>query len=164
MRYIQVVITDELQPFFIISKIFQLFMKTNLYSIFSSEIIIRPDDIDMNNHVHFSKYLDYFLAARYEQMERDYKVSMEEFIDMQLNWVASSMNINYKRALKLGDVALIKTQVDSFNGAQVTVKFWIYNKETNKLAVDGQGVFTLLNVINGRPTRIPHEILQKYSI
>jgi acyl-CoA thioester hydrolase/thioesterase-3 len=139
-------------------------MSINIYSTFTSEIIVRPDDIDMNNHVHFSKYLDFVLAARYEQMERDYKISMEEFLEMRLNWVATSMQINYKRALKLGDIVLIKTQVESFNGAQVTVNYWLHNKKSNKLAADGNGVFTLLNIDNGRPTRIPQKILDKYSI
>ncbi|MEN8191974.1 MAG: acyl-CoA thioesterase [Bacteroidota bacterium] len=139
-------------------------MSVNLYSTFTSEITVRPDDIDMNNHVHFSKYLDYFLAARYEQMERDYKVSMEEFLEMRLTWVASSMHINYKRALKLGDIAIVSTQVESFNGAQIAVNFWIHNKNSNKIAADGNGVFTLLNIDNGRPTRIPDKILDKYSI
>lgn len=139
-------------------------MSINIYSTFTSEIIIRPDDIDMNNHVHFSKYLDYFLAARYEQMERDYKISMEEFIEMRLNWVASSMNINYKRPLKLGDTAIVKTQMDTFQGAQVSVHFWIYRKKTNKLAAEGNGVFTLINIDNGRPARITKEITDRYSI
>jgi YbgC/YbaW family acyl-CoA thioester hydrolase len=139
-------------------------MSINIYSAFTSEIIVRPDDIDMNNHVHFSKYLDFVLAARYEQMGRDYKISMEEFLEMRLNWVASSMQINYKRALKLGDIVIIKTQVESFNGAQVIVNYWLYNKKSNKLAADGNGVFTLLNIDNGRPTRIPQKILDKYSI
>ncbi len=139
-------------------------MSINIYSAFTSEIIIRPDDIDMNNHVHFSKYLDYFLAARYEQMERDYKISMEEFIEMRLNWFASSMNINYKRPLKLGDIAVVKTQMESFQGAQVVVNFWIYNKKTNKLAAEGNGVFTLINIDNGRPARITKEITDRYSI
>ena len=139
-------------------------MGINIYSTFTSEIIVRPDDIDMNNHVHFSKYLDFFLAARYEQMVRDYKISMEEFIDMRLNWVASSMHINYKRAMKLGDTALIKTKVESFNGAQINVNFWLYNKKSDKLAADGNGVFTLINIDNGRPTRIPQKILDRYSI
>lgn len=42
-------------------------------SIFSSEIKVRPDDIDMNNHVHNAKYLDYVLSARYEQMKKTIK-------------------------------------------------------------------------------------------
>jgi len=134
------------------------------HSIFSTEIIVRPDDIDMNNHVHFSKYLDYFLAARYDQMGRCYKLSMEEFIEMGFSWVASNMSINYKRALKLGDTAIVKTQLDSFNRAQVNVNFWIYNKSTGKLISDGSGNFTLINIRNLRPARIPQEIIDKYLI
>ncbi|MEM7013763.1 MAG: acyl-CoA thioesterase, partial [Verrucomicrobiota bacterium] len=33
------------------------------YSTFESELAVRPDDIDLNGHVHNSKYLDYVLAA-----------------------------------------------------------------------------------------------------
>lgn len=136
----------------------------NLYSTFTSEVIIRPDDIDLNDHVHFTKYLDFFLAARYEQMEQNYKISMEEFWHMRLNWVASSMQINYKRALKLGDIALVKTKVESFNRAQVTVNFWIHSKKSNKLTADGYGLFTLINIDNGRPAQIPTDIINRYSI
>jgi len=134
------------------------------YSIFESEILVRPDDIDMNNHVHFSKYLDYFLAARYEQMGKFYKLSMEEFIEMGYNWVASSMEINFKRSLLLGDSAIVKTQLNSANGAQVKVNFWIHSKKTNKIVADGTGNFTLINIKNLRPVRIPQEILEKYSV
>jgi acyl-CoA thioester hydrolase/thioesterase-3 len=139
-------------------------LETKENAIFSTEIIVRPDDIDMNNHVHFSKYLDYFLAARFDQMGRCYKLSMKQFLEMGYNWVASNMNINYKRALLLGNTAIVKTQLDSFNGAQVRANFWIYNKATNKLIADGYGNFTLINLKNLRPTRIPQEIIDKYSI
>jgi YbgC/YbaW family acyl-CoA thioester hydrolase len=133
-------------------------------SIFSTEIIVRPDDIDLNNHVHFTKYLDYFLAARYDQMGRCYKLSMEEFVAMGFNWVASNMNINYKRSLMLGDVAIVKTQLESFTAAQVKVNFWIHSKKTNKLICDGFGNFTLININNLKPARIPQEIVDKYLI
>lgn len=39
---------------------------TTRYLKFDTELAVRPDDIDMNNHVHNSKYLDYVLAARYD--------------------------------------------------------------------------------------------------
>ena len=60
-----------------------------MYSKFESEVVIRPDDIDMNNHVHNSRYLDYVLAARYEQMRRDYKMSMDEFVARGFSWVVN---------------------------------------------------------------------------
>jgi acyl-CoA thioester hydrolase/thioesterase-3 len=59
------------------------------YSIFETELTIRPDDIDMNNHVHNSKYFDYVLAGRYDQMKKDYKVTMEDFLERGFTWVVS---------------------------------------------------------------------------
>ena len=37
-------------------------------SKFESEMQVRPDDIDMYQHVHSSRYMDYVLAARFDQM------------------------------------------------------------------------------------------------
>jgi acyl-CoA thioester hydrolase/thioesterase-3 len=136
-----------------------------LYSIFETEIVVRPDDIDMNNHVHNSKYLDYLLMARYDQMKNNYKVPMEEFIERGYAWVASATNIQFKREIKLGDKVLVRTQLNSFSGAQVTINFWILIKRENeKVAAEGQGVFTLISTKNGRPLRIPEDIIEKYTI
>jgi acyl-CoA thioester hydrolase/thioesterase-3 len=133
-------------------------------SIFSSELKVRPDDIDMNNHVHNAKYLDYVLTARYEQMKNNYKMSMDEFIEKGFNWVVSSVQMDWKRALSLGDTAIVKTQLDSVNGAQCKVNFWIENKETNKLVSNGYFLYTMVSIKTGRPARITEDIIERYSI
>ena len=133
-------------------------------TIFSSEIKVRPDDIDLNNHLHNAKYLDYVQAARFEQMINDYKMPMEEFIEKGYNWVASAAHIDWKRPLKLGDTAIVKTQMDSVNGAQCKVNFWIENKATNKLVSKGHFIYTMVSVKSGRPVRITNEIIERYSI
>ena len=133
-------------------------------TIFSSEIKVRPDDIDLNNHLHNAKYLDYVQAGRFEQMVKDYKMPMEEFIEKGYNWVASAANVNWKRPLKLGDTAIVKTQMESVNGAQCRVNFWIENKTTNKLVSEGHFVYTMVSVKSGRPIRITDEIIERYSI
>lgn len=134
------------------------------YSIFETEITVRPDDIDMNNHVHNSKYLDYLLMARYDQMKKDYKVPMEEFIKLGYSWVASTTYIDFLREIKLGDRIVVRTQVNSFEGAHVKVNFWIVKMETNKVAAEGYSVYALISTSNGRPVRIPEEIIHKYTI
>lgn len=133
-------------------------------SIFESEIDIRPDDIDLNNHVHNTKYLDYVLAARYKQMIKDYKMSMKDFESLGYNWVVSITNIEYKRALNLDDKILVRTQMDSVNGAQCKVNFWVVKKENEKVAAQGHIIYTMISTKNGRPVRIPEEIIKKYSI
>jgi acyl-CoA thioester hydrolase/thioesterase-3 len=134
------------------------------YSIFETEITVRPDDIDMNNHVHYSKYLDYILMARYDQMQKDYKMSMEEFIKRGYSWFASKVEIEYKRGLILSDKVIVKTQVNDYHGAQVFVNFWINKKETNKIAAEGKVTYTMVSASSGRPIRIPDDIIEKYSI
>ena len=53
---------------------------SDLYARFETEHVVRPDDIDMFQHVHSSRYLDYVLAARYEQMAPCYGMPWEDFI------------------------------------------------------------------------------------
>jgi acyl-CoA thioester hydrolase/thioesterase-3 len=134
------------------------------YSIFETEITVRPSDIDINQHVHYSKYLDYLLLARYDQMKRCYKVSMEDFVELGFSWVASTVNINYKREVKMQDVIIAKTQIDSYDGSQIKVNFWFVKKETNKVAAEGWAIYTLISLKSGRPARIPDEIIHKYLI
>ena len=136
-----------------------------MYSIFETEITVRPDDIDMNNHVHYSRYLDYILMARYDQMNKDYKVAMEAFVERGFSWVASEVNIQYKRPILLQDKTVkVRTQLEEFHGAKVMINFWIVKGENDKVAAKGQVSFTMISLKNGRPTRIPEDIVEKYQV
>jgi acyl-CoA thioester hydrolase len=131
---------------------------------FSSELQVRPDDIDMNQHVHASKYFDYVLAARYDQMARCYKMGMEEFVAQGLGWFVRTGHIDYKRPLKMGDSFVVTTWVSELGGDSVTVQFEIAKKANNKIAADGYCVYTLVNLQTGRAQNIPVEIGAKYSV
>ena len=136
-----------------------------MYSMFETEITIRPDDIDMNNHVHNSKYLDYLLMARYDQMKKDYKVSMEVFVERGYYWVVSELNIKYKRPIFLHDGTVkVRTQVKEFHGASVLVNYWILKPENDKIAAHGEASYTMLSIQTSRPTRIPEDIIKQYEI
>lgn len=134
------------------------------FTKFTSEIPVRPDDIDMNNHVHFSKYLDYVLAARFEQMARDYRMSMEDFTKLGLSWVVSSCTVQFKRPLVLGDVAIVKTGIVGLGTSSGKVGFEIIRKATGKLAADGVFEYTLVDLTTGRAAPLTEEIITRYSI
>jgi acyl-CoA thioester hydrolase/thioesterase-3 len=133
-------------------------------SRFSSELQVRPDDIDMNQHVHASKYFDYVLAARYDQMARCYKMGMEEFVSQGLGWFVRTSHIEYKRALKMGDSFIVTTWIDEMLEDSVRVQFEITKKSNNKLAADGYCVYTLVSLQSGRAQKIPDAIATKYSV
>ena len=134
------------------------------YSKFETELAVRPDDIDMNNHVHNSRYLDYVLAARYDQMKRCYKVSMDEFLRMGLTWVVKSCLIEFKRPLMLGDTIIVRTWIDEIGATSAKVRFEILKKENGKLASDGYFDYSMVSVKAGRAEKIPRHIIEKYSI
>ena len=133
-------------------------------SRFTSEIPVRPDDIDMFQHVHNSRYLDYIQAARYDQMVRCYNMSMEEFMIMGYGFVVKKAELNFKRALIMGDVMLISTLVKEFNGSDILVEFEIVNKKNEKISCDGFMVYTMINLKTARSEKVPDEIQTKFSI
>ena len=135
-------------------------------SRFETEMSVRPDDIDMNQHVHASRYQDYVLAARYDQMARCYKMSMEEFRQAGLGWYVKSAHLDYKRSLHLGDRLLVRTWVENIEGSEVKVQFEIHRRagERLKLACDGWFDYTMVNLQTARAETIPDWIFAKYSV
>ena len=135
-----------------------------LHSKFETEMQVRPDDIDMNQHVHNSRYFDYVLAARYDQMERCYKMPMGEFIKLGFGWVVKVAFVEYKRPLGLGDKFTVKTWIQEVVKDGVKVQFEILKAGTGKLSCCGYFDYTMINLQSGRAESIPGWIVEKYSI
>lgn len=131
---------------------------------FATELQVRPDDIDMFNHVHSSRYMDYVLAARYEQMARCYRMPWEEFIQLGYAWVLVSTQLHFKRPLVLGDRFIVRTWVDAFRKDGVKINFEIDRAENRKRSCDGWADYTMITLATGRATAIPEDIKARYSI
>jgi YbgC/YbaW family acyl-CoA thioester hydrolase len=131
---------------------------------FETELQVRPDDIDMNQHVHASKYFDYVLAARYDQMARCYKMSMDEFVKAGLGWFVRVSHIDYKRPLGMGELIVVRTWVEEMLKDGVRVNFEIFKKANSKLSADGYCVYTMVKLASGRAEPIPDWIAEKYAL
>ncbi len=139
-------------------------MIKNEFSIFETELNVRPDDIDMFNHVHNSKYLDYVLAARYEQMDKHYSMSWEKFSEMGYGWVVAQVIINFKRPLKMGDSMIVRTGILEMNEKGSKVQFQIINKKTNKISSDGIFDYVMIDLKTQRSCKVTPEMIAAYSI
>lgn len=131
---------------------------------FETEMQVRPDDIDMYQHVHASRYFDYVLAARCDQMERCYKMGMEDFSKIGLGWYTRTSHIEYKRPLLMGEWFVVRTWVEEMTCDGVMVQFQIVKKRNNKLASDGYCHYTLVNLATARAEPIPDWIAAKYAV
>jgi|TARA_B110000305_G_C19291397_1_gene564373 YbgC/YbaW family acyl-CoA thioester hydrolase len=134
------------------------------FSAFTSMVQVRPDDIDMNQHVHNSKYFDYVLAARFDQMERCYGMSMEAFIERGFSWVVRASYMEHKRPLRIGDTATVKTSVIEIRERGVKVAFDITKEADGKTVAKGWLDYAMVSLQSGRPQSIPNDIIQLYSI
>lgn len=134
------------------------------FSRFTSELKVRPDDIDMFNHVHNSKYFDYVLAARYEQMETCYGMSMEQFMELGYGWVVRTAHVEFKRPLTLGETFKVTTGIVSMNERSSKVSFEIVSSKTGKICSDGWFDYVLIDIKTGRGMKITQEMIDKYSI
>ena len=139
-------------------------MEKTSYSIFETELKVRPDDIDMFNHVHNSKYFDYVLAARYDQMAEFYKMSMESFLDSGFGWVVRTAMVDFKRPLVLGDVIGVRTGILDINEKGCRVQFEIINKRTGKVASDGWFDYVMIDTRTGKGCKVTEEMIKAYSI
>lgn len=138
--------------------------EARVFSRFETEMEVRPDDIDMFQHVHASRYQDYVLAARFEQMKRCYKMSMEDFLARGLGWFVQVAHLDYKRQLGLGDSFVVRTWVQEILPTGVRVDFEILKKPLRKLACAGYFSYALIDLATRRATGIPPDVLEKYSI
>lgn len=131
---------------------------------FETVLQVRPDDIDMNQHVHGSRYVDYVLAARYDQMARCYKMSLEEFTGAGFGWFVNAAHLEYKRPLRLGDRFIVRTWVEEVFRTGVRVNFEIIPEVKGKISCTGYFEYTMVNLKSGRAEAIPEWVLSKYSI
>ena len=135
-----------------------------VYARFETELQVRPDDIDMYQHVHSSRYMDYVLAARFEQMERCYKMPMAEFQKHGFGWYMAATHLNFRRSLGLGDRFVVRTWIEKFTIIGLRVQFEIDRKDDARRSCDGWCDYVMISLETARPVRIPEWILQKYSI
>jgi YbgC/YbaW family acyl-CoA thioester hydrolase len=136
----------------------------NVYSKFETELAVRPDDIDLYQHVHSTRYLDYVLAARFDQMERCYGMPMSAFAQLGLGWFMTSATIHFRRPLGLGDRMTVRTWIEAFTESGCRVVFEIEKLSTGKRVCDGHCDYTLVTLATGRATPLPADVRARYSI
>jgi acyl-CoA thioester hydrolase/thioesterase-3 len=133
------------------------------YKRFDTEVVVRPDDIDMNNHVHNSKYLDYVLFARYDQMGRCYGMSMDDFIAKGWGWYVKTCYIEFKRPLGIAERIIVRTWLEHVEKSDVKVGFQILKKDSMKISAEGYFLNTMVNLESGRADIIPEWVIKQYA-
>ena len=134
------------------------------YSRFETELTVRPDDVDLYQHVHSTRYLDYVVAARFEQMDRCYGMPMRVFSERGLGWFMSAATMRFKRPLGMGEKMVVRCWIERFTETGCVLGFEIDKHANGKRVFDGHCDYTLVTLANGRATVLPEDVKAKYSI
>ena len=99
-----------------------------------SKSIIRFPDCDPFNHLNNSKYIDYFLNAREDQLSQHYNLDLYKLAaEKGIGWVVSEHQIVYLKPANLMETVLIQTRLISYSEKEVTVEFTMWNENKSSL-------------------------------
>jgi len=109
----------------------------------TTEIKVRGYHLDGYQHVNNARYLELLEEARWRHYE-DYPPSF--FIEKNWAFIIVNINISYKNSAVFGDTLEIHTSVGKIGNTSMSFQQKIYIKGTDKLSVEAEVTFVILDV------------------
>ena len=102
--------------------------------ILSSIARIRFQDCDPFNHLNNSKYIDYFINAREDQVREAYELDIFTLAaEKAISWVISSHQIHYLKPATLMEKVVIESQLFGFTAKSLHVEMRMWNEGHTQL-------------------------------
>jgi acyl-CoA thioester hydrolase len=115
---------------------FYPFNKTmkDLPKLVESQTRVRFQDCDPYQHLNNSKYLDYFLNAREDQLALYYDLDIYKMArEKNIAWVVGQHQIAYLRPAFFMELVSIQTQLIRYSEKSVLVEMRMYNESKTEL-------------------------------
>lgn len=118
-----------------------------LTKILESETLVRFQDCDPFNHLNNSKYIDYVINAREDQLKKHYDFDIYKIASQQaLSWVVVENRTAYVMPANLMEKVIIQTQLIFFNNKIYTVEATMWNEDKTVLKCLMWGTFAYFNL------------------
>ena len=123
----------------------------DLPKILESTATVRFQDCDPLNHLNNSKYLDYLINAREDQLIAQYNLNIfENAKNTGTTWVVGSHQIAYIRPALVMETVTIQSQLIHYGKKQLLVEIRMYNKDKTVLKAVMWSSFVHFNVLKGK--------------
>jgi thioesterase-3 len=135
-----------------------------MQTILQSPVKIRFQDCDPFNHLYSTRYLDYFLNVREDQLLSAYNLNVfQDMVDKQLVWVIAGTQIAYLKPALMGETVLIASQLTAFSPRTLSVEMRMWD-ETGKILKSLMWTnFTYFNIQTQRPALHSDELNQLFE-
>ena len=102
----------------------------NLSKVIESKVKVRFPDCDPFNHLNNSKYLDYFLNAREDQLIENYDFDLHKLAkEKGISWVVGQSQITYMSPAVLMETVVIESKLIAFDAKSLTMEAIMWNED-----------------------------------
>jgi YbgC/YbaW family acyl-CoA thioester hydrolase len=102
--------------------------------ILESKTRVQYQDCDPYNHLNNSKYIDYIMAARTEQLLNEYDFNSSELAQKQgVGWVTAQTQISYFNPASWMEIVTIETRLIQFSESSLLIEALMWNEAKTEL-------------------------------
>nr|WP_255433467.1 thioesterase family protein [Brevibacillus sp. LEMMJ03] len=120
------------------------------------DLVVRSTDIDVIGHVNNAKYLEYMEWARFDWMCRQ-GFTLEELKRRQIMPVVVSIQINYRKELRMLEQVQVRTSVVKIGEKSFVVRHELYNQRDER-AADADVTMVMIDAVQRRSVPLPDDL------
>lgn len=108
---------------------------------YKTEIKVRGYHADFYGHVNNARYLEFFEEDRWAHLES--KIDLRKWAQMGLIFLVVNINVNYRRAVPVGETLVVGTNLEKIGNRSVVLKQEILVKNSSEVAADALITFVI---------------------
>jgi acyl-CoA thioester hydrolase len=129
---------------------------------FTTRLRVRTYELDINGHVNNAVYLNWAEQIATEHVEAA-GFGQTWMQPHNAAWVVRRHEITYRRPAIYGDELLLTTHAESIRGARGIRKTTITRVADSEIIADLHTEWVWVRLSDGRPTRVPDELVQFFN-
>jgi len=129
-----------------------------------SQVRVQYQDCDPFNHLNNSRYIDYIMAARTEQLLENYGFNSSELAKGSgIGWVAAQTQVSYIFPAVWMEKVTIETRLIAFSSASITVEAIMWNEKKTHMKAVMWAKFVHFNITTQRSHKHSNELMRFFS-
>lgn len=136
----------------------------NLPKTLENKTRIQYQDCDPFNHLNNSKYIDYIMGARTEQLLDNYGFNTSELAyNDGIGWVATQTQISYFFPASWMEIVTIESRLVQFSDYSLLVEAIMWDEQKTKVKCVMWAKLVHFNIKSQKSEKHSHELLQLFQ-
>lgn len=137
---------------------------TMFKKILESKVRVQYQDCDPFNHLSNSKYIDYIIAARTEQLLENYNFNTAEIAQEQgINWVVAQTQISYLYPARWLEKVTIGTKLITFSESSLLIEGYMWNEKKTHIKAIMWAKLVHFNIKTQRSLKHSEQLLNFFT-